>query len=143
MREDCIVNNTFVSNWGAWNNKVKNLSDGKKNWANIVFNAAKEEIKFQETKRNSPFADKIVIAVSYHNSVTSMYGDIYAFSDANGGIDVSSSIVKNAIRLKGWAVHDADEYLLVFDGNNNAEIFWMGCRKSEVKSPKSAGRKRN
>ena len=137
------MGDTFVSDWGTWKNKMKVFFD-----ARALFEAAKNETKFEEVKRNSPFADKIVVAVSYDSGGTSFYGDIFTFANANGGVDIASSIVKTAIRKKGWAVHDADSYLITFEklrifGNGDpgkVEIFWIGCQKPGVKSPESARR---
>ncbi len=111
-------------------------------WARTIFEAANDETKFKEVKTISPFADKVVIAVSYGVS-TELCGDIYDFADANGGTDVVSSIVKNAIRSRKWRVHDFDDYVLVFDqlsvfgnknGAGNVEVFWMGSRNG-AKNP--------
>jgi len=139
---------TFIGAWGTCN-KIENLLDDKKTWAKVVFDAAKNEAKFAEIKKTSPFADKMVIAVSYDNGGTSFYGDIFTFANANGGVDIASSIVKNVICSKGWAIHDLDEYMLTFEklrifGNGDAgdvEIFWMGCGRPGVKSPESAQRR--
>ncbi|MDP3948877.1 MAG: hypothetical protein Q8Q17_02935 [bacterium] len=120
-------------------------------WAKEVFEAAKKETKFEETKKKSPFADKIVIVVGYESGTT-LYGDILVFADANGGVDIASSIVKNIICSRGWAIHDLDEYVLTFEFENlrifgsgddpgEVETFWMGCRKPGIKSPESAQRR--
>ena len=140
------MGNTFVSDLGGWRNKMtKLLFDGRKSWAKAVVEAAKNEVRFEEVKKTSPFANKTVVTVSYDNGGTSFYGDIFTFADVNGGIDIASSIVKTAIRAKGWAVHDADDYLLVFnktksEGTGDVEIFWIGSRKTGAKSPESARR---
>lgn len=138
------MGDTFIGDWGAWNNKVKIFFNGRNGWAKAVFDAAKDEEKFQEVKINSPFADKVVIGVSYRIG-TKLYGDIHAFADANGGVDIASSIVKNAIRSNGWTVHDSDDYLLAFSqlksrGACDMEIFWIGSEKPGVKGPESTKR---
>ncbi|MDP2741272.1 MAG: hypothetical protein Q8O66_01110 [bacterium] len=141
----------FTGDWGNAN-QIRTLFDaGKTNsgesWAKEIFGAANDEAKFQKTKATSPFAGNVVIVVSY-GIHASFGGDISSFVNANGGIDVVSSIVKNAIRSKGWSVHDFDDYLLAFDqlsifgnknGAGNVEVFWMGSRNG-AKSPESAQR---
>ncbi len=107
----------------------------KEAWAKVVFEAAKMETKFEEVKKTSPFADKVVVAVSYDNGGTSFYGDIYLLTIASGGLDIASSVVKNAIRSKAWVAHDCDDYMLSFRRDTGAvEIFWIGCGSAEVKS---------
>jgi len=140
----------FTGDWGNAN-EIKFLFDAKKtdpgeSWVKEIFGAANDDVRFKEVKATSPFAGKVVIAVSYCAG-TKLYGDICDFAEANGGIDVVSSIVKSAIRSKGWRVHDSDDYVLIFDqlsvfgrqqGAGNVEVFWMGSKKPGVESPESA-----
>ncbi len=123
----------------------------KEAWAKELFKMAKnEEKRFQEMKESSPFFGKVLIAVSYDNGGTSLYGnDLFTFSTVNGGSDIVSSVIKTAIRKKGWAVHDDDSYILAFEkpdifgkrkGTGKIEIFWIGCRKPGIKGPEAATR---
>ncbi|MEK7547237.1 MAG: hypothetical protein AAB536_03620 [Patescibacteria group bacterium] len=111
--------------------------DDEEAWARFLF--ALSDTRFDEFKPLSPFADKIVVSVSYGNGYSSFGGDTVHVAEDS---DRASNLVKLAIRSRGWAVHDNDDYVLVFDrfGEAKADVFWIGCKTSGIDSPETEKR---
>ncbi|MDO8664368.1 MAG: hypothetical protein Q7K44_02350 [Candidatus Liptonbacteria bacterium] len=91
--------------------------DSEYGWAKELFRT-RNSPEFNSVKSNSPFAEKIVIAVRYE-PFARYWCDIDSFLTKRGiEIDIASSIIKNAIRERGMVVHGRDDYVVIFDDLN-------------------------
>lgn len=113
-------------------------------WAKTLFVKAKsEDVQFSNIKASSPFADNLVIAVSYGFGAT-FYGDISQLMDWNCGfeLDFASSIIKNAICDNGMRTYNWDDYILIFSKvaqskgvYGKPKIFWIGNNRMPSEEP--------
>jgi len=103
--------------------EIEEVIEGIKNrdkqiWAKVLWKAF-GYYNYRSLAKLSPFRDEVIVRVDY--------GVGFASYESYPDSLLPKSIIDNAIKDKDWVTYDCDDYLVVFDGNEVDEVYWIRC----------------